>query len=239
MRYIYGPVKSRRLGLSLGLTLTPYKICNFDCLYCQLGKTNYLTEERKEYIKIEEVLNELKSWFNNNIQEAKNLNYITISGSGEPTLNTKIGELITEIKKITAIPVAVITNASLLSNREVRASLLGCDLILPSLDTVLPEIFAQINRPYRRIKIDEIINGLISFKNEFRGKIWLEVMLVRGVNDDLSQIKKLKEAIDKINPDKIQLNSPVRTTAQENVLPVEHKKLEKIKELLGDRCQII
>jgi wyosine [tRNA(Phe)-imidazoG37] synthetase (radical SAM superfamily) len=204
-----------------------------------LGKTNYLTEERKEYIKIEEVLNELKSWFNNNIQEAKNLNYITISGSGEPTLNTKIGELITEIKKITAIPVAVITNASLLSNREVRASLLGCDLILPSLDTVLPEIFAQINRPYRRIKIDEIINGLISFKNEFRGKIWLEVMLVRGVNDDLSQIKKLKEAIDKINPDKIQLNSPVRTTAQENVLPVEHKKLEKIKELLGDRCQII
>lgn len=239
MRYIYGPVKSRRLGLSLGLTLTPYKICNFDCLYCQLGKTHYPTQERKEYIKTEEILNELKSWLNNNIQEAKNLNYITISGAGEPTLNTKIGELMTQIKKITAIPVAVITNASLLNFREVRASLLGADLILPSLDTVIPEIFAQIDRPYHRIKIDEIIGGLISLRDEFRGKIWLEVMLVRGLNDALGQIKKLKEAIDKINPDKIQLNSPVRTTAQENVLPVEHKKLEKIKELLGDRCQII
>ncbi len=239
MKYIYGPVKSRRLGLSLGLSLTPYKICNFNCIYCQLGKTNELTGARKEYIKTEEILNELKSWLGNNIQEAKNLNYITISGSGEPTLNTKIGEVIREIKKITTIPIAVITNASLLNDAEVRSSLLGADSIVPSLDTVLPEIFSQINRPHRDIKIDEIINGLVSLRNEFRGKIWLEVMLVRGVNDELAQIRKLKYVIDKINPDKIQLNSPLRTTAEENVLPVDIKKLKKIKNILGDKCEII
>ena len=239
MKYLYGPVKSRRLGFSLGLSLTPYKICNFDCIYCQLGKTNCLTEARKEYVKIEEVINELKSWLNNNNQEAKNLNYITISGSGEPTLNTKIGELILEIKKITAIPVAVITNASLLNDKEVRLNLLSANLILPSLDTVIPEIFNKIDRPYQRVSIGEIINGLANLRGEFGGKIWLEVMLLRGVNDDLAAIRKLKEAIDRIKPDKIQLNSPVRSRSQENIFPADNKKLEKIKDILGDKCEII
>lgn len=239
MKYIYGPVKSRRLGLSLGLSLTPYKICNFDCIYCQLGKTNCLTAQRREYIKIEEILNELKSWLNNNIQESKNLDYITISGSGEPTLNIKIGELLSQIKKIAALPIAVITNASLLSDIEVRKGLLAADLVLPSLDAVTAETFSKIDRPHSDIKIGQIINGLVAFRNEFSGKIWLEVMLVRGVNDDLPQIRRLKEVIDSINPDKAQLNSPVRTTAQENVLPVDSKKLQKIKEILGDKCEII
>ena len=239
MKYIYGPVKSRRLGLSLGLSLAPYKICNFDCVYCQLGKTDYLTGERKEYLKIEEVLAELKSWLNNNIQEAGNLSYITISGLGEPTLNIKIGQLILEIKQITKVPVAVITNASLLNDTCVRQELLGADLLLPSLDTVDPEVFRQIDRPQQGIRIDDIINGLLNFRNEFSGKIWLEVMLVRGVNDDLAQIKKLKVVIDRINPDKIQLNSPIRATSQQNILPADNKKLQKIKEILGDKCEII
>ncbi len=239
MKYIYGPVGSRRLGLSLGLSLTPYKICDFDCIYCQLGKTVGLTRERKEYIKIDEALAELKSWLQNSPEEAKKLNYITLSGAGEPVLNIKIGEAIGKIKEAASCPVAVITNASLLNDAEVRASLLGADLIVPTLNTVIPEIFNKIDRPHPDIKIEEIITGLISLRREFRGKIWLEVMLVRGVNDDLRQIRKLKEVVDKINPDKVQLNSPVRTTAEPDVLAVDKSKLEKIRAILGDRAEII
>jgi len=239
MEYIYGPVKSRRLGLSLGITLTPCKICSFDCVYCQLGKTKDKTVERKEYIPIQEIINELHLWLQNNSVPAKQLNYITLSGSGEPTLNIKIDQLITEIKKITAVAVAVITNASLLNVDSVRQALLGANLIVPSLDAVTREIFIKIDQPQEDIKIEEVIKGLMSLRKEFRGKIWLEVMLVKGVNDDLRHIKKLKQAVDTINPDKVQLNSPIRITAQDNVLPVERDKLEKIKEILGDKCEII
>ncbi|OGX18377.1 MAG: hypothetical protein A3K83_06035, partial [Omnitrophica WOR_2 bacterium RBG_13_44_8b] len=239
MKYLYGPVKSRRLGLSLGLSLAPYKICDFDCIYCQLGATQELSRTRKELANIDEILAELKSWLQNNVEEALTLNYITLSGLGEPTLNIKIGELIRKIKEISSCPVAVITNASLLNDQGVRADLTGADLLIPSLDTVIPEIFKQLKRPLPEIRIDGIILGLASLKSEFRGKIWLEVMIVKGVNDGLSQLKKLKEVIDSINPDKIQVNSPVRTTAEPGVLPVSEKKLAKIKEILGDKCEII
>ena len=239
MKYIYGPVKSRRLGLSLGITLTPYKICSFNCVYCQLGKTINTTSERREYIPIQEIINELKLWLQNNILEAKDLNYITFSGSGEPALNIKIGQLILEIKKITAVPVAVITNASLLNVALVRQALSCADLIIPSLDAVSPEIFTKVDRPAEDIKIEDIINGLIGLRKEFKGKIWLEVMLVKGINDDLAHIRKLKDIIDKINPEKIQLNSPVRTTAEDNILATDKKKLEKFKEILGDKCELI
>lgn len=239
MKYIYGPVKSRRLGLSLGLSLAPYKICDFDCIYCQLGKTADLTVQRQEFIKIEEVLNEFKSWLQNNPEEVQKLDYVTISGSGEPTLNIKIGELIRGVKKSASCPVAVITNASLLNDSQLRLELEAADLIVPSLDTVIPAIFQQIDRPHQNIKIDQVIDGLVSLRKEFRGKIWLEVMLVAGVNDDLRQIKKLKEVVDKINPDKIQLNSPVRSTSEPGLLPVDKSKLDKIKEILGQKCEII
>jgi wyosine [tRNA(Phe)-imidazoG37] synthetase (radical SAM superfamily) len=239
MKYIYGPVKSRRLGLSLGVSLTPYKICNFDCVYCQLGKTAEPTQERKEYAKTEEILNELKVWLEGNAGEEKGLNYITISGAGEPTLNTRIGEVIGGIKKITTVPVAVITNASLLNDKDVRAALLAADLVVPSLDAVIPEIFGRINRPHPSVKIEDIIGGLIVFRKEFGGRLWLEVMLVRGLNDDLVSVRKLKDVIEKINPDKIQLNSPVRVTAEADVFSADKRKLKKIKEILGDKCEII
>jgi wyosine [tRNA(Phe)-imidazoG37] synthetase (radical SAM superfamily) len=239
MKYIYGPVKSRRLGLSLGITLTPYKICTFDCVYCQLGRTTVLTRERKEYISLGEILNELKLWLQNNSDAAKNLNYITLSGSGEPTLNIKIGQLISEIKKINPLPLAVITDSALLSDATVRQELLGADLIIPSLDAVTPEVFSKVDRPQQDIRIEAIIEGLVSLKKEFKGQIWLEVMLVKGINDDLRQIKKLKAVVDRINPHKIQLNSPVRTTAEPDIFAVDKNKLEKIKGILGEKCEII
>ncbi|MGE5197539.1 MAG: radical SAM protein [Deltaproteobacteria bacterium] len=239
MRYIYGPVQSRRLGLSLGLTLTPYKTCSFNCVYCQLGKTTDLSALPKEYIPVHEILEEIRTWLQNNTADAQKLNYITFSGSGEPTLNARLGNLIAEIKKIISTPVAVITNASLLSLPSVRQALLGADLIVPSLDAVTPEVFQEIDRPDPSIKVEDVIAGLIRLRQEFKGQIWLEVMLVRGVNDDLRQIKKLKKTVDEINPDKIQLNSPVRTTSDPGVLPVDKEKLEKIREILGEKCEII
>jgi len=239
MKYIYGPLKSRRLGLSLGITLTPYKTCSFNCVYCQLGKTTDGTSERKEYIPIQEIINELKLWLQNNSLNEKDLNYITLSGSGEPTLNIKIGQLIIEVKKLTAIPLAIITNASLVNVPLARNALLGADLIIPSLDAVTPDIFKRINRPQEDVKIEDIINGLIELKKEFRGKIWLEVMIVRGVNDSLVHIRKLKDITDKVKPDKIHINSPVRATSENNILGVDKRKLNKIKEILGDKCEIL
>lgn len=239
MKYIYGPVESRRLGLSLGITLTPYKICSFDCVYCQAGATTELTKERKEYISIEEILQEIKTWLLENRAEAEKLNYITLSGSGEPTLNINIHLLISGIKKLASIPVAVITNASLLNIPLVREALKPADLVVPSLDAVTSALFSEINRPQKEINVSDIIEGLVSFRREFKGRIWLEVMLVKGINDDLRHIKKIKEAAERINPDKIQLNSPVRVTAQDNIFSVDKRKLRKIKEILGGKCEII
>ncbi|MDP2941165.1 MAG: radical SAM protein [Candidatus Omnitrophota bacterium] len=239
MKYIYGPVDSRRLGLSLGISIIPHKTCNFDCLYCQLGRTATSVNIRKEYVDIEEALCELKTWLKDNAAAAEKLRYLTISGSGEPTLNIKIGQLIAEIKKITPIAVAVITNGSLLSDPQARQDLLRADLVVPSLDAAEEAAFARIDRPHPQIKLEQVIDGLAAFRKEFRGKIWLEVMLVAGVNDAPAQIKKLKEVIDKINPDKIQLNSPVRCTAEKNILPVKKEKFEKFREILGDKCEVV
>lgn len=239
MKYIYGPVNSRRLGKSLGLSLTPYKVCNLDCLYCQLGETTILTNQRKEYINIDEIIRELRSWLESNKLESVGLEYITISGSGEPTLNIKIGQLISRVKEITDIPIAVITNSTLLNSAILRKDLLAADLIAPSFDAANQIYFNKINRPHPDVKIEDVWSGLVALRKEFQGKIWLEVMVLRGVNDDLRHIKKIKSAIEAINPDKIQINSPVRSAVKQNVSPVERKKLEKIRDILGDKAEIV
>ena len=223
----------------MGLSLSSDKICNLDCIYCQWGSVGKTFPEREEYAKPDEIISELKSWIKNNPRSYKELKFVTLSGLGEPTLNTCIGELIGQVKKITGLHIAIITNSTLLSDPLVRKEVLKADLIVPSLDAADPGIFRKIDRPNAAIKLNEIIDGLIALRKEFSGKIWLEVMLVSGVNDDLGHIEELKKIIQRINPDKIQLNSPVRSTAEKNVLPVERAKLEKIKEILGDKAEII
>lgn len=240
MRYIYGPVNSRRIGRSLGMSLTPHKVCSFDCVYCQLGEAaSGTTVQRREYIKIEEVLEELKAWLLNNAEEAKQLNFITISGIGEPTLNSRISDFIAQLKKITNIPVALITNSSLLTDASLRREILAVDLIVPSLDAATEPVFQKIDRPQADIKVEKVIEGLVDLRKEYRGKIWLEVMLVKGINDDLRHIKRLKEAIDRINPDKVQLNSPVRSPSKAGIESIDKNKLVKIKAILGENCEII
>ena len=239
MEYIYGPIKSRRLGLSLGISLVTRKVCSFDCIYCQLGKTTDRTAERKEYLSIEKILEEIKLWIKDNPAQANKLDYMTFSGYGEPTLNINFGQLITRIKDLLSVKVAVITNSTFLNDPLIRQGLLNADLIVPSLDAAEQEIFEKIDAPAAGIKIEDIISGLIALRKEFPGKIWLEIMLVEGINDSIEQIKKLKQIADKINPDKIQLNSPIRKTKEQDISCLAPEKLRKIKEIFGDKCEII
>ncbi len=239
MKYIYGPVRSRRLGLSLGVSLIPHKTCNFDCVYCQLGKTRRTLAGRKEYVKIGDVIQELSGWLQNNPAQAKELAHITLSGHGEPTLNTGIGEFIAWVKKNTGIPVCVITNGSTLADPAVRKSILAADIVVPSLDAAEQSAFEAVDRPHPSVKVGDVIAGLEVFREEYRGKIWLEIMLIRGKNDDPENLKKLVEAVELIRPDKVQLNSPVRCTTEPDAFPVEKKRLEEIRAMFGPRAEIV
>lgn len=239
MKYIYGPIQSRRLGLSLGISLTRFKICSFDCVYCQWGKTTQKTCKREEYLAADKIISELKTWLQDNKPAAEKLDYVTLSGFGEPTLNIKLAELIEEIKKIISLPIAVLTNSSFLGEPAVRKSLLRADLIIPSLDAVEQETFEKIDQPEPSIKIEGIIDGLIALSREFPGRIWVEIMLVRGINDSIGHLVKLQQVIDRINPDKIQLNSPVRKTKEQNISALDRNELEMIKRIFGSRCEIL
>jgi len=203
-KHIFGPVPSRRLGMSLGVDLVPHKVCSLDCVYCECGETTLLTTERKEYIKYEKITEELTDFFSHNPDPE----YITFSGSGEPTLNSKIGDVITFLKKLKPkIPIAVLTNGTLLNDKKVRQELLQADLVLPSFDAVIECEFQKVNTPAKNITISEYLNGLVEFRKEYKGKIWLEVMIIPDFNNSSENILMLKNAIKKINPDKIQLNS--------------------------------
>ncbi|MBA7602230.1 GTP 3',8-cyclase [subsurface metagenome] len=234
-KYLYGPVPSRRLERSLGVDIVPFKVCTLDCIYCQLGKTSKKTLQRKEYVSAEEVLTELKR----KLAEGLQADFITISGSGEPTLNSQLGEIVAGIKDLTEIPVAILTNGTLLYKKDVRLDCAKADVVLPSLDAGDEPTFRKINRPHADISIEKLISGLGSFRNEFAGQIWLEVFLVEAVNTDAAAIAKISEAIERIQPDKIHLNTAVRPTAERNVKRVDVEKLNAIAVQLGQRCEVI
>ena len=234
--YFYGPVPSRRLGFSLGVDLLPRKICSFNCLYCQLGQTKEKTAGRFSYIKFSKLKKDLKII----IKKYSKIDYITISGSGEPTLHKDLDKIIIAIKKVTQnkYPVAVITNSSLLYRKKVREELKKADLIVPSLDAATAKTFNRINRPFKGIALKKIVSGLISLRKEFKGKIWLEIMLVAGINDSKEEARKFKKIIDKINPDEVQLNLPVRPAGAKVSLP-SRSKIEMIKKVLGKGSKIV
>jgi len=235
-KYIFGPVPSRRLGRSLGVDLIPYKTCTFDCIYCDVGRTTRKTTSRQSYVPPEEIQGELE--FSLSVLEKKP-DYITLSGSGEPTLNTNIEEIVQRIKEITSIPIAILTNSSLFSLDEVRSDLSEADLVLPSLDAITPALFEYINRPAPSLKIEEIISGLIQFRSQYRGQIWLEILFCRGVNDGNEEVEKFKGVIEKIQPDRVQLNTPVRPPAEDFAFPLTLGQLEEIRERLGEKAEII
>jgi wyosine [tRNA(Phe)-imidazoG37] synthetase (radical SAM superfamily) len=234
-KYLYGPVPSRRLGLSCGIDIVPLKVCTLDCVYCQLGRTAQTTIERKEYIPVEPVLAELKE----SLSEGMQTDYLTIAGSGEPTLNSRLGELIDGIKSFTNIPVAILTNGTLLYKEDVRADCARADVVMPSLDAGDEQTYKKINRPNMVLSIEKLISGLCTFRKEFSGQIWLEVFFVEGINTSTEQIARIKEAIELINPDKVQLNTAVRPTADPNIKRLTAEKLQEIAVRLGQKCEVV
>jgi wyosine [tRNA(Phe)-imidazoG37] synthetase (radical SAM superfamily) len=233
--YLYGPVPSRMLGRSLGIDIVPAKVCTLDCVYCQIGKTTEKTIERRSYTDIKDILSELKK----RLDRGVTADFITISGSGEPTLHSELGELIDSIKRITDIPVALITNGTLLYRPDVRADCAKADVVLPSLDAGDEKIFQRINRPHNDISIEKHIYGLSAFRNEYSGQIWLEIFFIDGLNADAGQVNKIKGIVDRINPDKVQLNTAVRPTAEPNVKRVDVEKLQAIALQLGEKCEVV
>jgi wyosine [tRNA(Phe)-imidazoG37] synthetase (radical SAM superfamily) len=226
-KHLFGPVPSRRLGMSLGVELIPHKICSLNCVYCECGSTTKLTAERKEWVPVRNVKTELINFFENNLVP----DYITFSGAGEPTLNSGVGELIEFIKnKWSNIPIAVLTNGSLLNRLDVRRELLNADIVLPSLDAASKDVFLKIDRPHPSIIITEYIEGLIQFREDFSGEIWLEVLILPGFNDSLEELDLLKEAFLEIRPDRIQINSLDRPGAVNNLRSANRMELDSIKE---------
>jgi wyosine [tRNA(Phe)-imidazoG37] synthetase (radical SAM superfamily) len=227
-KYLFGPVPSRRLGMSLGVDLVPKKVCSLNCVYCEVGSTTKLTTKRMEYIPYKKIVEELNNYFSSNPYP----DYITFSGYGEPTLNSALGKIIEFIKeKHLNIPVAVLTNGTLFSIPEVRRELYKADLVLPSLDAATRQTFKKINLPAPGIRIENYIQGLVDFRKEFTGKIWLEIFILPGYNDSDEELKELKKAILKINPDRVQLNTLDRPGAVEGLRGASAKELNKIIEL--------
>lgn len=233
--HVYGPVPSRRLGRSLGVDLVPFKVCTYDCIYCQLGKTTEKTALRRPYVPVEPLMDELKGALD---REARP-DYITLSGSGEPTLHSELGRIMTAVRKMTDISLAVITNGSLLWDKDVRMSLRKADLLVPSLDGGNGTLFRRINRPCREITFPKMIDGLFRMRDEYPGPFWLEVFLVSGLNDDEEALGNLKSLIDRMGPDRVQLNTNVRSPARKAAPPVDAEKMKAIARSFGDPWEVV
>jgi wyosine [tRNA(Phe)-imidazoG37] synthetase (radical SAM superfamily) len=234
-RYVFGPVPSRRLGRSLGIDLVPFKTCTHDCIYCQLGRTTLKTVERREYVPIDDVMYELK----HRLSEGQPLDYLTLSGSGEPTLFSRLGELISGIKAVTDIPLAVLTNGSLFWSDNVRESLAQADLVIPSLDVGDRDLFQLVNRPHAEITFERMVDGLIQFRQTFPNSVWLEVLLLDGVTALDSEVAKIVKIADEINPDRVQVNTAVRPSSEEFAHPVSREELVRFAAAFGDKGEAV
>jgi wyosine [tRNA(Phe)-imidazoG37] synthetase (radical SAM superfamily) len=234
-RFVYGPVASRRLGFSLGVDIIPFKTCTLDCAYCQLGSTGRTTVRRGRWFPPEAILAQIKEA----VDSGQRIDVITFSGSGEPTLCRELGRLIRAIKAMTRIPVAVLTNGTLLVRPEVRRDLAAADIVVPSLDAVPAPLFRRVNRPHASLDNRRIIDGLARFREEFPGEIRLEIMLVKGVNDSPAAVAALKAAIARIRPDRIELNTVVRPPADRQAGALTPAALERIRTRLGPKAEVV
>ena len=197
-KYVFGPIPSRRLGRSLGISPLPKKTCNYSCIYCQLGRTDKMTNKRQEFYKTEDIIAEFKQY----LKDSDKFDIVTVVGEGEPTLAANLGELVVALKALTDKPVAVITNGALLSDPQVREELCHADMVLPSLDAYNQEISKKIDRPYGTIKFEEEFEGLKKFTHMYEGELWLEIMLVDGINDDEQSILKFQELLKELRENK-------------------------------------
>jgi len=234
-RYIYGPINSRRLGVSLGVTTVPAKVCSFNCIYCEVGKTTLLTTERKEYIPAESIIEEIRDFLSKNTIK---IDHITFSGLGEPTLNSKLGYIIRELKKITDIPIAVLSNGSLITRDDVKMDLLEADVVKFTLNAVDKETYEKISLNHPDIKVEEVIKGIIDFRKIFTHELWIEILLVKGINNTIENYLNLYNALTQIRPNKIHINTVVRAPAYK-VEPLTFGELLEASRIINHGSQVI
>ncbi len=233
MRRVYGPVPSRRLGRSLGVNPIPFKTCNYSCVYCQLGRTTHMTNERRDFFPPEELLNEIKGVLEPEGSEHE-IDFVTFIGEGEPTLCKSLGWLISKTKELADIPVAVDTNGSLLYQADVRNELSLADVVMPSLDAGTAGTFRKINRPFRGIAFDAMVEGIERFRRAYAGELWVEVMLVKGLNDSEAELQALKRRLERIEPDRLYINVPIRPPAEPWAVPPDQEAIVLAQEILSD-----
>jgi wyosine [tRNA(Phe)-imidazoG37] synthetase (radical SAM superfamily) len=227
--FIYGPVPSRRLGISLGVSPIPKKTCNYACVYCQLGRTNPMTNTRKMFFKVQEILNEFDYVLSKDIH----FDVVTIVGEGEPTLYLGLDQLIRGIKSRTDKPVAVITNGALLYEDSVKEALMEADIVLPSFDAPDETLFKQINRPHGDLKYHRVLEGLSEFSKQYKGELWIEIMFVKGMNDTDEALETFKKQLGKIQYNRLYINTPVRPPCEETAVAVSMERIEEISQKLG------
>lgn len=235
--YVYGPVPSRRLGQSLGVDPIPLKTCNYNCVYCQLGRTRPVTNERRDYIQPSLILAQLRESLA--AHPLGSIDYVTFVGQGEPTLCASLGRLIRQVKEMSPMPVAVITNGALMLDPQVRDELSAADVVMPSLDAADQETFRRINRPWPGFRIDEIIAGLVAFRACYAGQLWIEAMLVRGANDDEPHLRRLAAALARIGPDRVHVNVPMRPPAEPWVEVPAEGTIRLATQIIGERVQVV
>lgn len=237
MKYVFGPVPSRRLGQSLGIDTIPLKTCNWNCVYCQLGRTQPLTNERKEYFPTEEILAEVEKALQTH--QPCEVDWVTFVGSGEPTLHSRIGWLIRAVQGITELPVAVITNGSLLYLPELRRELSAAEAVMPTLDAGTAELYRQINRPHPETTYERLLAGLIAFRQEYSGRLWVEVMLVRGMNDTPQALRDIAKALLRVEPDAIHISLPTRPPVETWVQIPHEESLLQARAILGHIAEVV
>lgn len=227
--YVYGPVPSRRMGLSLGISPISKGHCNYSCIYCQLGRTKKMINEQIAFFKLNDIIEEFKKYLIKDID----FDVVTIVGEGEPLLYSEIGNLIRNIKNLTTKPIAIITNGALLSIPSIREDLLESDIVLPSLDAVDKSTFKAINRPHGDISFEDMVEGLIDFSKDFKGQLWIETMIIKDINDNKNFYLRLRDILKKINYERLYINVPVRPPAESFVLPPSNESLTEAISILG------
>ncbi|MBN1453968.1 MAG: radical SAM protein [Anaerolineales bacterium] len=245
MKYVFGPVPSRRLGQSLGIDTIPLKTCNWNCVYCQLGRTVPLTNERLEYLPRNEILAEVEQALA--AHKPGEIDWVTFVGSGEPSLHVGLGWLIRKVKELTdtstgsahRLPVAVITNGALLYLPEVREELAAADAVLPSLDAGNARLYRKINRPHPDITFERLVDGLVAFRKEYQGLLWVEVMLVRGLNDSEEALREIMTVLEQVQPDEVHINLPTRPPVETWVQPPDEEGLMRALALLGEIARVV
>jgi wyosine [tRNA(Phe)-imidazoG37] synthetase (radical SAM superfamily) len=237
MKYVFGPVPSRRLGRSLGIDPIPLKTCNWNCVYCQLGRTAPLTNECRDYFPRDEIVQQVKTALEGHRRDE--IDWVTFVGSGEPTLHAGLGWMIRQIKNLTRIPIAVITNGSLLYRSDVCAELRAADAVLPSLDAGTKKLYRAMNRPHPHLTFASLVDGLVAFRHAYGGKLWVEVMLVKGLNDSEEALKHLAVVLRRIGPDAVHLSLPIRPPAEPWVQPADEEAIRRAAVILGGTASLI